>query len=183
MEKYIVITEFGEQQDIKVETISCKNENNLLHCWARKISYPRIGIKSKQRLLQDVIFHLRELSGLVLVKDTQNLYTDFYSTNGIFIVVYAIRIKRVIDSLNNYTILAFYKNWDFTEERNFVSPFDALADCLNIIHWQDFSQEEKHEFEKVLKSTNNVNCIIRNLVWNFECSIFGNKLKVYIVKS
>ena len=33
MEKYIVITEYGEQkQDITVESISCKNKNNLLLC-------------------------------------------------------------------------------------------------------------------------------------------------------
>ena len=32
MEKYIVITVFGDKQDIKVETIACKNEENLLHC-------------------------------------------------------------------------------------------------------------------------------------------------------
>ena len=68
-------------------------------------------------------------------------------------------------------------------EKEYNSPFDALVDSINIIQWDEFSQEEKNEFEKVLKSKSHVNYVIRNLVWNFECSILSNNLKVYIVKS
>ena len=68
-------------------------------------------------------------------------------------------------------------------EKILDSPLDALNHFLAMIPWNEFSQEEKNEFEKVLKSTSHVNCVIRNLVWNFECSILGNSLKVYIVKS
>ena len=82
-----------------------------------------------------------------------------------------------------FKIFVFYKNWDFQVEKEYNSPFDALVDSIDIIQWNEFSQEEKNEFEKVLKSTSHVNCVIRNLVWNFECSILGNSLKVYIVKS
>ena len=39
MEKYIIITEFGEQQDIRVGLKSCKNKYNLLLCWAKHLSY------------------------------------------------------------------------------------------------------------------------------------------------
>ena len=42
MEKYIIITEFGEQQDIRVGLKSCKNKYNLLLCWAKHLSYPLI---------------------------------------------------------------------------------------------------------------------------------------------
>ena len=183
MEKYIVITEYGEQkQDITVESISCKN--NLLLCWARRVSYPRIGIKSKQKLRREVLFHCNILnSSLVLVNGTQNLYTDLYIINGIFIAVYAIKVRRLIEVSNSYVILVFYKAWGIMAEKILDSPLDALNHFLAMIPWNEFSQEEKNEFEKVLKSTSHVNCVIRNLVWNLECSILGNNLKVYIVKS
>ena len=186
MEKNIIVTVFGEQQDINIEAISCKNEENLLYCWARRISYPRIGEKSKKKLLKEIKYkyHMdKDDDGLVLINNTKNLYDDFYSINGIFITIYVIKVRKPIVSSNSYAMLIFYRGGDFLEEKEYTSQLDALIDCLNIIPWQEFSQEEKLEFEKVLKSTSNVNCIIRNLVWNFECSIFGNKLKVYIVKS
>ena len=185
MEKYIVITEYGEQkQDITVESISCKNKNNLLLCWARRVSYPRIGIKSKQKLRREILFHCNILnSSFVLVNGTQNLYTDLYIINGIFIAVYAIKVRRLIEVSNSYVILGFYKTWGIMAEKILDSPLDALNHFLAMIPWKEFSQEEKNEFEKVQKSTSHVNCVIRNLVWNFECSILGNSLKVYIVKS
>ena len=186
MEKYIVITVFGDKQDIKVETIACKNEENLLHCWARRISYPRIGVKSKEKLLKEIKYKYRvdeDDEGLVLINDTQNLYDDFYSVNGIFITIYVIKVRKFVVSSSSYAMLVFYRGCDFLEEKKYASPLAALVDSLNIIQWNEFSQEEKNEFEKVLKSTSHVNCLIRNLVWNFECSILGNNLKVYIVKS
>ena len=68
-------------------------------------------------------------------------------------------------------------------EKEYNSPFDALVDSINIIQWNEFSKEEGNEFEKVIRSTIPVKCESRTLVWNFECSILGNSLKVYIVKS
>lgn len=58
MEKYIIITEFGEQQDIRVGLKSCKNKYNLLLCWAKHLSYPYIGIKSKTKLIEDIKFEV-----------------------------------------------------------------------------------------------------------------------------
>mgnify|MGYP007011899140 CR=1 FL=1 len=169
MEKYIVITVFGDKQDIKVETIACKNEENLLHCWARRISY-------QYRVDEDD-------EGLVLINDTQNLYDDFYSINGIFITIYVIKVRKIVVSSSSYAMLVFYRGCDFLEEKEYASPLDALIDCLNIILWQEFSKEEETEIKRIVSSASHVNCVIRNLVWNFECSILGNNLKVYIVKS
>ena len=186
MEKYIVITVFGDKQDIKVETIACKNEENLLHCWARRISYPRIGVKSKEKLLKEIKYKYRvdeDDEGLVLINDTQNLYDDFYSINGIFITIYVIKVRKIVVSSSSYAMLFFYRGCDFLEEKEYASPLDALIDCLNIILWQEFSKEEETEIKRIVSSASHVNCVIRNLVWNFECSILGNNLKVYIVKS
>ena len=80
-------------------------------------------------------------------------------------------------------LLAIRKDLNLFANLRPAKVFDALVDSINIIQWDEFSQEEKNEFEKVLKSTSHVNCVIRNLVWNFECSILSNNLKVYIVKS
>ena len=187
MEKYIVITEYGEQkQDITVESISCKNKNNLLLCWARRVSYPRIGIKSKEKLLKEIKYKYRvdeDDEGLVLINDTQNLYDDFYSINGIFITIYVIKVRKFVVASSSYAMLVFYRGCDFLEEKKYASPLAALIDCLNIILWQEFSKEEETEIKRIVSSASHVNCVIRNLVWNFECSILGNSLKVYIVKS
>ena len=185
MEKYIIITEFGDQQDIRVGLKSCKNKYNLLLCWAKHLSYPYIGIKSKTKLIEDIKFDLREFKPYVMNARSYmtNFYNESYLVNGIHIELYVVKREQNCDSSFLFKIFVFYKNWDFQVEKEYNSPFDALVDSLNIIQWNEFSQEEKNEFEKVLKSTSHVNCVIRNLVWNFECSILGNSLKVYIVKS
>ena len=185
MEKYIVITEFGDQQDIRVGLKSCKNKYNLLLCWAKHLSYPYIGIKSKTKLIEDIKFDLREFKQYVMNARSYmtNFYHESYLVNGIHIELYIVKREQNCESSFLFKIFVFYKNWDFQVEKEYNSPFDALVDSLNIIQWNEFSQEEKNEFEKVLKSTSHVNCVIRNLVWNLECSILGNSLKVYIVKS
>ncbi len=185
MEKYIIITEFGEQQDIRVGLKSCKNKYNLLLCWAKHLSYPYIGIKSKTKLIEDIKFDLREFKQYVMNARSYmtNFYNESYLVNGIHIELYVVKREQNCDSSFLFKIFVFYKNWDFLMEKEYNSPFDALVDSINIIQWDEFSQEEKNEFEKVLKSTSHVNCVIRNLVWNFECSILSNNLKVYIVKS
>lgn len=184
MEKYVVLTEFGEQQDIHVETIRCKKMENLLFCWAKKISYPHIGIKSKQKLIENIKYKRRVLDiDLALMNGTHNLYSDFYTVNGIFVLVYAIKIGNFVAPSNSYVILGFYQNWDFMEEKNYTSPLEALNRISILIPWKEFSKEEQFETERIVNSTNTLNCVIHNLVWNFECSILGNNLKVYIVKS
>ena len=182
MEKYIIITEFGEQQDIRVGLKSCKNKYNLLLCWAKHLSYPYIGIKSKTKLIEDIKFDLREFKQYVMNARSYmtNFYNESYLVNGIHIELYVVKREQNCDSSFLFKIFVFYKNWDFLVEKEYNSPFDALVDSINIIQWDEFSQEEKNEFEKVLKSTSHVNCVIRNLVWNFECSILSNNLKVYI---
>lgn len=187
MNKYIVITEFADKEDITTEVISCENKKNLLFCWARKVSYPRIGPKSRLKLLQDVKFHCYELNNaLVLVNGTQNLYTDLYLINGVFIIVYAVAVRKSMTPyFKSYIVLFFFKDWGVKYESAFESPLLAFQSiCIqHLIPWKEFSKEEQIETERIINSTNALNCIIKNLVWNFECSILGNSLKVYIVKS
>lgn len=186
MEKYIVLTEFGEQQDIRVETIFCKNKYNLLLCWAKRLSYPRIGAKSKKKLIEEIKFDLQEFRQYVMnvMKNLNNIYSESYIVNGIFIELYVIKVLEIAKPINSYAIIVFFKNTDFMYEKYYKTPLEALLSwSRQLLPWQYYSKEEKNEIRKIVQSIKKPNCIIRNLVWNFECSIFGNKLKVYIVKS
>lgn len=100
MEKYIIITEFGDQQDIRVGLKSCKNKYNLLLCWAKHLSYPYIGIKSKTKLIEDIKFDLREFKQYVMNARSYmtNFYHESYLVNGIHIELYIVKREQNCDS-------------------------------------------------------------------------------------
>lgn len=108
MEKYIIITEFGEQQDIRVGLKSCKNKYNLLLCWAKHLSYPYIGIKSKTKLIEDIKFDLREFKQYVMNARSYmtNFYNESYLVNGIHIELYVVKREQI-------AILHFYLKYLF----------------------------------------------------------------------
>ena len=113
MEKYIIITEFGDQQDIRVGLKSCKNKYNLLLCWAKHLSYPYIGIKSKTKLIEDIKFDLREFKQYVMNARSYmtNFYHESYLVNGIHIELYIVKREQNCESSFLFKIFVFYKNW------------------------------------------------------------------------
>lgn len=111
MEKYIIITEFGEQQDIRVGLKSCKNKYNLLLCWAKHLSYPYIGIKSKTKLIEDIKFDLREFKQYVMNARSYmtNFYHESYLVNGIHIELYIVKREQNCDSSFLFKIFVFIR--------------------------------------------------------------------------
>ena len=173
---------------LTVLAMVCLIPGIVLNVKAADSIYTYCFVCTQQRnyeILEYIKFDLREFKQYVMNARSYmtNFYSESYLVNGIHIELYVVKREQNCESSFLFKIFVFYKNWDFLVEKEYNSPFDALGDSLNIIQWDEFSQEEKNEFEKVLKSTSHVNCVIRNLVWNFECSILGNSLKVYIVKS
>ena len=181
MNKYIVITEFGiKYVCFQVAQFDSLNWVDLLILWAQSLKYPRIGEKTRERIVQEVTE--ADSSDLwVPINDTHKIifYTTF-SVRGIFIGLYALKIQK--QESFKYAMIVGFQGASFA----YVSKENSLQNCLvhwsRYLSWRYFSKEERAAIRKVVSEMPSLNMVIEGLVWKFESSILGNRLEVYIVE-
>lgn len=184
MNDFVVLTEFEDKHVVAVSQISSKNEHELLNRWAIQLNYPRIGEKSRKKLLDEIQsrYQIGDKS-LVLLRKTQNVYSDFFLVNGISIFLYIIEKKYIPNNFDKFAMFVFYKDTDYVYEKESKTPIDVLFNWAKYLSWHYFSREERKSIKSNVLTKASLKCIIENTVWYYESFILENKLEVYIVKS
>ena len=181
MNKYIVITEFGiEHLCFQVAQFDCQNWGDLLILWAQSLKYPRIGEKSRERIVQEIT-DPDDCHFLLPINGTHKIISyTYFVVNGIFIGVYALKIQK--QESFKYAMIASFKGASIS----YVLKENSLQNCLvhwsRYLSWRYFSREERAAIRKAVSEMPSLNMVIEGLVWKFESSILGNKLEVYIVE-
>ena len=113
------------------------------------------------------------------------MYVFFFQNNRIidahFLDVSSI-LQGSTESKRNL-IIAYFKGGIYISKSKAELPLTTISHWARYLSWHYYSKEERAEIRKNIYNIKELNETLKDLVWNFECSILGNSLKVYIVKS
>lgn len=157
-----------------------KLKNAVLSC-VSKIKYPRIGVKSILKIKSNILINPYGFQDIVALKGICKVYNVSLCVNGINIDVNIVNVQHETNSL--YTIFVYYKGGTYVNQHYNVNPLQALKHWARYMSYRFYSKEEKKAARKIVSEIKELNVVIEGFVWNLDCTLLGNSLKVYVVKS
>ena len=164
MKKYLFLTDYQTGLIVKTEILEAENEKNVVLKWIKTLRFPYIGS----------------------IRRMQGLHCMFFFQNNRIIDVHFLDISSILqgstESKRNL-IIAYFKGGIYISKSKAELPLTTISHWARYLSWHYYSKEERAEIRKNIYNIKELNETLKDLVWNFECSILGNSLKVYIVKS
>lgn len=177
---YIVLTEFNLGQKVSVFSSNLEEELDLLKDWSTTLNFPRLGVKSVSKIYNTITnMNFRDIVSLKGIKNID--YVTFH-INGILIEA---NILKVMTSTNAslFSVFTYFKGGTYISQYENSNPLETIQYWAKHLSWRLYSKEDRDEIKNKIKELKNLNCIIDKIVWRSECSVHGNNLIVYVVKS
>ena len=139
-------------------------------------------INKNSKIKKYLIYNPYKLYNITKLRGVYNVYYISLTINGVNIDANIIKTKKG-NTDATYTIVAYFKEGTYISQNKNIASICAIKHWARYLSWHYYSKEERAEIRKNIYNIKELNETLKDLVWNFECSILGNNLKVYIVKS
>lgn len=183
MKKYLFLTDYQTGHAIKAEIIEAEDEKKAVLKWIKTIRFPYIGPIARKNIEEE---YLTGVESSACIRGIHGLHCMFFFQNNRIIDAHFLDVSSILERSSECTrniTFVYFKGGIFISKSKAESPLTTILHWTRYLSWRYYSKEERSEIRKKVSNIKKINEIIEGLVWNFECSIFGNKLKVYIVKS
>lgn len=183
MKKYLFLTDYQTGLIVKTEILEAENEKNVVLKWIKTLRFPYIGSVARKKIQEE---YLTEVASSACIRRMQGLHCMFFFQNNRIIDAHFLDVSSILqgstESKRNL-IIAYFKGGIYISKSKAELPLTTISHWARYLSWHYYSKEERAEIRKNIYNIKELNETLKNLVWNFECSILGNSLKVYIVKS
>lgn len=145
--------------------------------------FPYIGPVAHKKIQEE---YLTGVASSACIRRMQGLHCMFFFQNNRIIDAHFLDVSSILqgstESKRNL-IIAYFKGGIYISKSKAELPLTTISHWARYLSWHYYSKEERAEIRKNIYNIKELNETLKDLVWNFECSILGNSLKVYIVKS
>lgn len=183
MKKYLFLTDYQTGLTVKTEILEAENKKNAVLKWIKTLYFPYIGPVARKKILAEYLTGFESSS---CIRGIQGLHCMFFFQNNRIIDAHFLDVSSTLqgstESKRNL-IIVYFNGGIYISKSKAELPITTILHWARYLSWHYYSKEERAEIRKNIYKINKLNCIIKNLVWNFECTILSNSLKVYIVKS
>ena len=183
MKKYLFLTDYQTGLIVKTEILEAENEKNVVLKWIKTLRFPYIGPVARKKIQEE---YLTGGESSACIRRMQGLHCMFFFQNNRIIDVHFLDVSSILqgstESKRNL-IIAYFKGGIYISKSKAELPLTTISHWAKYLSWHYYSKEERAEIRKNIYNIKELNETLKDLVWNFECSILGNSLKVYIVKS
>lgn len=179
---YIILIDINQGQKVAFFSSEVTDKKEAILSCVSKIRFPRLGIKSISKIKKYLIYNPYKLYNITKLLGVHNVYYISLTINGVNIDANIIKTKKG-NTDATYTIVAYFKEGTYISQNKNIASISAIKHWARYLSWHYYSKEERAEIRKNIYNIKELNETLKDLVWNFECSILGNSLKVYIVKS
>ena len=183
MKKYLFLTDYQTGLIVKTEILEAENEKKVVLKWIKTLRFPYIGPVARKKIQEE---YLTGVESSTCIRRMQGLHCMFFFQNNRIIDVHFLDVSSILqgstESKRNL-IIAYFKGGIYISKSKAELPSTTISHWARYLSWHYYSKEERAEIRKNIYNIKELNETLKDLVWNFECSILGNSLKVYIVKS
>lgn len=183
MKKYLFLTDYQTGLIVKTEILEAENEKNVVLKWIKTLRFPYIGSAARKKIQEE---YLTGVASSACIRRMQGLHCMFFFQNNRIIDGHFLDVSSILqgstESKRNL-IIAYFKGGIYISKSKAELPLTTISHWARYLSWHYYSKEERAEIRKNIYNIKELNETLKDLVWNFECSILGNNLKVYIVKS
>ena len=176
----ILFTDYNWGKLVVVSSSVQKTDKEVLLEWFSSLRYPRLGEKSKLKILEEINDSNGQESLFTSLIRLKNVSCISFGANGITVDINIVELSR---SCGKSTVIAYYKGGTYISQSGILQSLEAIRHWARYLSWRYYTKEERAAIRKAVSEIPSLNVIIEGVVWNFESSILGDSLKVYIVKS
>lgn len=174
----ILFTDYNWGKLVVVSSSVQKTDKEVLQEWFFSLRYPRLGEKSKLKILEEINDSNGQESLFTRLIRLKNVSCISFGANGVTMDINIVELSR---NCEKTTVIAYYKGGTYISQSGILQSLEAIRHWSRYLSWRYYSKEERAAIRKAVSELQSLNIVIEGLVWKFESFILGNSLEVYIV--